>query len=125
MAKYEVCMFEFMNITKALADENRVRILLALNGWDELCVCQLINMLKLAPSTVSKHLFILRNARLVHGRKEGRWMYYRLNTNENLPAVVGALDWVISSVGDDPLAREDNVRLDTILSEQAKAKCVL
>jgi len=58
MAKYGVYMFEFMNITKALADENRVRILMALNGRDELCVCQLIDMLQLAPSTVSKHLFI-------------------------------------------------------------------
>ena len=58
-------MLEFMNITKALADENRVRILLALHGRDELCVCQLIDLLQLAPSTVSKHLFILRNARLI------------------------------------------------------------
>ena len=61
-------MFGFMNITKALADENRVRILMALNGRNELCVCQLIDMLQLAPSTVSKHLFILRNARLILGQ---------------------------------------------------------
>jgi DNA-binding transcriptional ArsR family regulator len=72
-------MLEFINITKALADENRVRILLALNGRDELCVCQLFDMLQLAPSTVSKHLFILSNARLIYSRKEARWIYYGLN----------------------------------------------
>jgi len=116
-------MLEFMNITKALADENRVRILLALNGRGELCVCQLIDLLRLAPSTVSKHLLILRNARLVHGRKEGRWMYYRLNADGTPPAVTGALEWVIRSVADDPTAVEDAARLNAVLSDPAASKC--
>lgn len=116
-------MFEFMNITKALADENRVRILMALNGREELCVCQLIDMLKLAPSTVSKHLFILRNARLVNGRKEGRWMYYRLNTDGASSVVTGALKWVIHSVNEDPLIRQDDERLSEILSQPAALRC--
>jgi ArsR family transcriptional regulator len=55
-------MREFMNITKALADENRVRTLLALRKG-ELCVCQTTE-LGLAPSTVSKHLSILYQAGL-------------------------------------------------------------
>lgn len=116
-------MFDFMNITKALADENRVRILLALHGRDELCVCQLIDMLQLAPSTVSKHLFILRNARLIIGRKEGRWMYYRLNTDGASPVVADALAWVIQSVTGDALIREDDARLNGILSEPTELKC--
>ena len=123
MANYEVYMFDFMNITKALSDENRVRILMALNGRDELCVCQLIDMLQLAPSTVSKHLFILRNARLILGRKEGRWMYYRLNTNGASEAVSGALSWVIRSVAEDPVVAEDDERLNAILSQPAESKC--
>ena len=70
-------MWDFMAVTKALADENRVRMLLALQK-QELCLCQLIELVKLAPSTVSKHMSILRSARLVDARKDGRWMYYRL-----------------------------------------------
>jgi DNA-binding transcriptional ArsR family regulator len=117
-------MFDFMNIAKALSDENRVRILMALNVREELCVCQLIDMLQLAPSTVSKHLFILRNARLALGRKEGRWMYYRLNTNDGAPAAVaGALSWVIRSVADDPIVARDAERLNDILSQPAESKC--
>jgi ArsR family transcriptional regulator len=116
-------MFEFMNITKALADENRVRILMALNGREELCVCQLIDMLKLAPSTVSKHLFILRNARLVNGRKQGRWMYYRLNTDGAPSVVTGALKWATRSVNEDPLIQQDDERLSEILSEPATLRC--
>jgi DNA-binding transcriptional ArsR family regulator len=116
-------MFEFMNITKALADENRVRILMALNGRGELCVCQLIDMLQLAPSTVSKHLFILRNARLILGRKEGRWMYYRLNTEYGPEAVKDALNWITRSVINEPIVCEDGKRLDAVLTESTEVKC--
>ena len=116
-------MFEFMNITKALADENRIRILLALSGRKELCVCQLIDLLQLSPSTVSKHLFILRNARLILGRKQGRWMYYRLNTEEASQTVTTALDWVIQSIAKNPQIRRDTARLEEILLEDTAQKC--
>jgi DNA-binding transcriptional ArsR family regulator len=116
-------MFEFMNITKALADNNRVRILMALNGKDELCVCQMIDMLQLAPSTVSKHLFILRNARLILGRKEGRWMYYRLNSEDGPEAAREAIRWVTRSVADEPIVQEDRKRLAVSLTEAAETKC--
>ena len=116
-------MFAFMNITKALADENRVRILMALNGRDELCVCQLIDMLQLAPSTVSKHLFILRNARLILGRKEGRWMYYRLNGEADAGVVKEALDWVARAVAEDPVIHQDKARLAAFGTDSAQTKC--
>ena len=70
-------MKDCLNITKALADENRLRMLLALQDG-ELCVCQITELMGLAMSTVSKHLSILYQAGLVNARKEGRWMYYSL-----------------------------------------------
>jgi len=54
-------MRDFMRIAKALSDENRVRTLMFL-AEGELCVCQIIEMLCLAPSTVSKHMNILYQA---------------------------------------------------------------
>lgn len=57
-------MRDLMAVLKALADENRVRVLLAVQGR-ELCVCQIVELLGRAPSTVSKHLSILHQARLV------------------------------------------------------------
>lgn len=77
MAKYsKQDMRDLMAVLKALADENRVRILGAVRQR-ELCVCQIVELLGLAQSTVSKHVSILHQARLVESRKEGRWMYYR------------------------------------------------
>ena len=72
----------FIEITKAISDPNRVRILMALRAG-ELCVCRIIELLQLAPSTVSKHLTILKRAGLIEGRKEGRWMHYRLPADKS------------------------------------------
>ncbi len=65
-------MREFMNITKALADETRVRMLMALREG-ELCVCQITELFGFAPSTVSKHLSVLhcRTGGLPQGRADG------------------------------------------------------
>jgi len=64
---------------KALADGNRLRVVAALLEHEELCVCQLVEMLDVATSTVSRHLSILQKARLVIFRKEERWVHYRLD----------------------------------------------
>jgi DNA-binding transcriptional ArsR family regulator len=64
-------------ITKALADETRLRALCALRDG-ELCVCQIVALLELAPSTVSKHMSVLKGAGLVESTKSGRWVMYRL-----------------------------------------------
>ena len=62
---------------KALSEEPRLRILaLLLNG--ELCVCDLMAVLQLPQSTISRHLAYLRNTGWVKGRRGGVWMYYRL-----------------------------------------------
>ena len=85
-------MREFMSITKALADENRVRMLLALRDG-ELCVCQITELFGLAPSTISKHLSILYQAGLVESRKEGRWIYYS-PAGQGSPAGRARGDWL-------------------------------
>jgi DNA-binding transcriptional ArsR family regulator len=101
MTKYKRCfMLDFINITKALSDENRVRALMMLREG-ELCVCQIIELLGLAPSTISKHMSILRQARLVQARKEGKWMYYRLPDGDASQHVLEAIRWVQNSTARD------------------------
>jgi DNA-binding transcriptional ArsR family regulator len=115
-------MFDFLNITKALAEENRLRIMLALEG-QELCVCQLIELLELAPSTVSKHMSVLRQARLVDGRKEGRWMYYRLADERASVVVKEAIAWVKKSLSVNERIHEDVNRLKEILKIDREVLC--
>jgi len=77
MAKYDSAgIGRLAQLGRALGDEGRIRALLALSG-KEMCACHITALLRLAPSTVSKHMAILRRAGLVTSRKSGRWMHYR------------------------------------------------
>jgi ArsR family transcriptional regulator len=115
-------MREVLDITKALADGSRLRVLLALEGG-ELCVCQIVELLALAPSTVSKHMAILRQARLVEGRKDGRWMYYRLAGRSAPRAARAAVAWVRRSLAESPQTAQDRKRLKAILALDPEVLC--
>jgi ArsR family transcriptional regulator len=67
---------------KALSDKNRIRIIKMLQN-KPLCVCEITEILRLAASTVSKHLSILCDAGLVIREKDGKWINYKLNQNQN------------------------------------------
>ncbi|MDD4102322.1 MAG: metalloregulator ArsR/SmtB family transcription factor [Kiritimatiellae bacterium] len=112
-----------LRITKALSDMQRLRIMLLLRSG-ELCVCQIIAVLGLAPSTVSKHLSILSTAELVDSRKEGRWAYYRLPQGAALKAVKPVLKWLNVSLGAAETALRDARRLADVLSTAGEGKSV-
>jgi len=63
----------------------------------ELCLCQLLGLLKLAPSTVSKHMSILHHAGLVSAEKRGKWVYYSLAGRDASPAARDAVAWLIAA----------------------------
>jgi DNA-binding transcriptional ArsR family regulator len=115
-------MRDLLAVTKALSDENRVRMLLSLQGR-ELCLCQIIELFRLAPSTVSKHMGILHQARLVDRRKEGRWTYYRPAGGDAPAPVRTALRWVRKAVADDPKVKRDAERLEAILEIDPEVLC--
>ncbi len=67
---------------KALSDKNRMRVVAALWRFDELCACQITELLQVSGATASRHLGILLKVGLVDSRKEGRWVYYTLRKPE-------------------------------------------
>ena len=115
-------MRSFMAIAKALSDKNRVRVLMAL-GRGELCVCEIIELLGLAPSTVSKHMAILKQACLVDSRKSGRWMHYRLPGREAPAEVRGAIRWVRGAIKSDPEILADGSRAEAIRRMDKQTLC--
>lgn len=114
-------MNPIVSIAKALSDLSRVRIVSML-GSGELCVCQITEVLHLATSTVSKHMSILRQAGLVDGHKEGRWMYYRLLDHPS-PAAQQAIEWVEAHGRADPIIRKDRGSLSGILKMDKEHLC--
>jgi ArsR family transcriptional regulator len=73
-----VALMDIVYIFKALADENRIRILnLLKNG--ELCVCDIDGVLGIKQSNASRHLNKLKMAGIIVSEKKSQWVYYRLN----------------------------------------------
>ncbi len=76
-------MREAAGFFKLLADEARLKMLWLLFNRRELCVCDFMAVLEITQSKASRHLAALRNAGLVHHRKEGLWSYYSLRPVED------------------------------------------
>ena len=111
-----------LRITKALADLQRVRILMMLQPG-ELCVCQIVEVLALAPSTISKHLSILSAAGLVDFRKEGRWAYYRLPQGSAGAYARPVLKWLGDTLKNDQTIEQDAKKLRTVVSCDPGSLC--
>jgi len=108
-------------LMKALADESRLRIVAALDGR-ELCLCQIVELLGLATSTVSRHAAILQRARLIQSRKQGRWTYFRLD--DRAPTMAeDAAALVLRHLSRDRQVRHDRKRLTQILKIDPEALC--
>ncbi len=114
-------MRDVMSVTKALADEKRTRAVMFLRGR-EMCVCQVVEMLGLAPSTVSKHLDILNQAGLIESRKAGRWVYYRLPDTPSA-SVKKVLAWLECSLAEDPQILRDAKRLPAVMGMDKEKLC--
>lgn len=112
-----------LTVLKALSDETRLRMLLALRQKRELCVCQLVALLELAPSTVSKHLSVLHAARLLERRKEGRWIHYRFDTNGMAEPLRQATGLLLDMADTGARATDDHRRLTEVCAEDLDALC--
>ena len=83
------------NLFHALSDGTRLSILKRLR-FGERCVCDLTDALEAAQSRLSFHLKVLKDVGLVTDRREGRWMYYTMNT-ETLSEVADLIEGLAST----------------------------
>ncbi len=111
-----------LRVTKALSDLQRVRILMLLQGG-ELCVCQIVEVLALAPSTISKHLSVLSAAGLADFRKEGRWAYYSLPEGASGSLVRPVLKWLRDSLKNDEAVAKDAQKLKAVVACKPESLC--
>lgn len=109
-------------IFKALGDENRLRIILALSGR-ELYVCQIVNLLELSPSTVSRHLQILKEAGLINYQKDGRWIRYRYSTKATAVYIQSLLQPILELISDCEAGTADKEKLNQLLQVDPGVLC--
>ena len=106
---------------KALSEVVRLRVI-ALLGGGELCVCDLMAVLDLPQSTISRHLSYLKNAGLVEGERRGVWMYYRLSERQD-PLRQALMQDLAVLLGEESMVREDLEKLHVYLQTKKDTAC--
>ncbi|WP_233080810.1 metalloregulator ArsR/SmtB family transcription factor [Rheinheimera soli] len=100
---------------KLLADETRLHSVLLIAQEGELCVCELTTALNETQPKISRHLAMLRKSQVLLDRRQGQWVFYRINpalpdwakqnithTLEQNTALVQPLMSSLCSMGDRP-----------------------
>ena len=80
-------MYDLADLYRIFADSTRIRILYVLFE-KEVCVCDIANILNMTVSAVSHQLRVLKNARLVRFRKEGKVCFYSL-ADDHVKTIIG------------------------------------
>ncbi|MCA1786738.1 MAG: metalloregulator ArsR/SmtB family transcription factor, partial [Desulfobacteraceae bacterium] len=102
-------------------DKNRLRTFLALTQYDELCACQITELLQITGATASRHLGILVNAGLVKSRKKSRWVYFSLD--ESRTDIDGILDWLLPRLQESGQMQTDLTVLKRIMAIAKEDLC--
>lgn len=110
-------MPELLQIHKALADETRLRLMRLLTRGP-LNVNEILGILRMGQSRVSRHLRILSEAGLVTGRREGTWIYYERAANGGSPLVADTLSLLDGHERDLPHYEADVQRLETAVERR-------
>ncbi|MEW6571681.1 MAG: metalloregulator ArsR/SmtB family transcription factor [Nitrospirota bacterium] len=105
-----------IEIFKTLSDETRLRILKLLQSG-ELCVCDIVAALGTIQPKVSFHLSVLKDAKLIKDRRQGKWIHYRIDDSDMFRRFL--ILSVLEKIPDSAVT-EDRKRLDEFLQEKVK-----
>jgi len=106
---------------KALADKNRLRVFCALARHEELCACQITELLRVTGATASRHLSILVTAGLLKSRKDGRWVLFSLDRSGS--GFDGILQWLDPEVRTSLTLQNDLDALRQIMEAPREDLC--
>lgn len=114
-------MEQVLKCLKAIADENRARILMLLLGR-ELSVCELMAILRISQPLVSRHLSILKEAGLVRNRRDGKLHFYSVTGEALSGGKMGFIRLLSVALKDDKTAAHDRLRLRKYIEYQKRNK---
>lgn len=116
-------MKSYTNLLKILSDETRLRILnLFIKSHSNLCVCEIMDALKIPQYAVSKALNQIKKAGLLSFSKEGTWVYYDLDYSSTQNKLLFEF---LDKFFNDAKLNEDIDRLNKRLKLRENQKCVV
>ena len=113
-------------LLRVLGAVRRLRLLRILQEQKELCVCELVDALKLPQYEVSRHLAALRKAGLVNDQREGLWAFYSIaESTRRDPFMGGLLELIDKKVGGGKQSANVSLRLQQRLGIRVGGQCVV
>ncbi len=112
-------MQKILEILKILSDETRLKIV-SLLAENELCVCELMEALRMSQSRVSNHLRILRNTRIIEAKREGKWIFYSL-PRDTMDKVLGEIVQVIvNRIDEEEYLTREKILIKRLISRRGE-----
>jgi ArsR family transcriptional regulator len=93
----------------------------ALSTYEELCACQITELLQVSGATASRHLSQLVNAEILESRKEGRWVYYWLDKTRSRHQPI--VDWLQAAFLKSREIKDDRSALKKIITRDPEEIC--
>lgn len=109
---------EVNKFLKALADPQRLRIV-AILSYLELCVCEIKMVIGFSMATISQHLAVLREAEIVSGRKEQKWIYYSIDWDSLDKNQKDILTKTLDLISNDAIIIKDKEKVEKIKAQRA------
>jgi ArsR family transcriptional regulator, arsenate/arsenite/antimonite-responsive transcriptional repressor len=116
-------MKSYVNKIKALSDPTRLRIAkILISSHKKVCVCEIVDSLKIPVYTISKHIKELRNAGLIEEEREGKFIFYRIKGHQD--SFSSKIITLINSIPEE-IFKKDLEHLKKRLSLREDGKCVI
>lgn len=112
-------MTELMDFLKTIADETRLRIL-ALLFQQEICVCNLCDIMEEIQPKISRHLAKLRDVGYVQDKRQGQWIFYYLDIHDKVE--LGILNAIVNNIDQYPILKRDYERLQKMIADNSLCK---
>ncbi|MBI2487642.1 MAG: winged helix-turn-helix transcriptional regulator [Deltaproteobacteria bacterium] len=109
-------------VFKALADDTRLRIVNLFLKERSLCVCEIVDALRIPQYQISKHLSVLRNAGLLDFEKRGTWAYYFIKIDEPLNRILFSF---LGKYLKNEIFQQDIMALENRLILRENGKCIV
>ena len=116
-------MDDLLNFFNILSDKTRLRILLLLLE-NELCVCELMGALDMSQPRISQQLSILKQSKLVKDRRNGKWIYYKVDESVDVEFIKKVFELLPIWLENDDIFKLDKLNLNACFEiERKTGKC--
>jgi len=112
-------MQKILDLLKILSDEIRLKIICLL-AQNELCVCELMEALKMSQSRISNHLRVLRDTGIIHSKREGKWIFYYLAPDKMDKVVWDIIKAVVSKIDEEGYLTREKLVIEKLLPKRGE-----